>query len=124
MDASRYGRSQLSLRPVYQEHLRPRPSAYIILTPLASPAMLIANVDDYGRNRNATDWTLECCGYRRVNAASAMVFIEAATGQFPRMNADIWKDEEPVGLLKPFETGSRGTEWCIGSSCMAPAFGG
>jgi len=38
--------------------------------------MLIVNADDYGRNRKATDWTLECYGHRRVNAASAMVFME------------------------------------------------
>jgi predicted glycoside hydrolase/deacetylase ChbG (UPF0249 family) len=38
--------------------------------------MLLVNADDYGRNREATDRILECLGHRRVNAASAMVFME------------------------------------------------
>jgi hypothetical protein len=38
--------------------------------------MLIINADDWGRNRTATDRSLQCHGEGRVTAASAMVFME------------------------------------------------
>jgi predicted glycoside hydrolase/deacetylase ChbG (UPF0249 family) len=38
--------------------------------------MLIVNADDWGRNRDATDRSLECHRNGRITTVSAMVFME------------------------------------------------
>ena len=38
--------------------------------------LLIINADDWGRDAETTDWTLECISQRAVSSVSAMVFME------------------------------------------------
>jgi len=42
----------------------------------ATTGLLIINADDWGRNREATDRTLDCVLRKTVSSASAMVFME------------------------------------------------